>query len=188
MGERVLNIPNAITLLRLLAAPVVVWLVLRAQWEAACWLFLVAALSDGVDGYLARRLGQTTAFGAALDALTDKALGLGTLVTLTRMGAIPLWLTLAILVRDAVIVLGALSYRRRAGHLEIQPTWLGKMYTFDEFALLALVLAHSAQILQLGIWQGPLFALVFVIAAVSGLQYVWIWSGKVRRERGATTR
>ena len=188
MTERIVNIPNAITLLRLFAAPVVVWLILHAQWEAACWLFLAAALSDGIDGYLARRLGQTTAFGAAMDALTDKALGLGTLVTLTRMDAVPLWVTMAILLRDTVIVLGALSYRSRAGHLEIQPTWLGKMHTFVEFALLALVLADSAQIIELGMAQSPLFALVFIIATVSGLQYVWIWSCKVRQEQRTTVR
>ena len=188
MRERIVNLPNAITLLRLVAAPIVVWLILQAQWNAACWLFLAAALSDGVDGYLARRLKQTTAFGAALDAVTDKALGLGTLVTLTRMDAIPLWVTLAILLRDTVIVLGAFSYRSRVGHLEIQPTGLGKMHTFIEFALLVLVLADSARIINLGIWHGPLFALVFAIAAISGIQYVWIWSGKVRRERRQTTR
>lgn len=187
MAERIVNIPNAITSLRLVAAPGVVWLILHAQWTAACWLFLVAALSDGVDGYLARRLRQTTAFGAALDAITDKALGLGTLVSLTRMEAIPLWVTLAILLRDTVIVLGAISYRRRAGHLEIEPTGLGKMHTFIEFLLLALVLADSAQLLQLGIWQTPLFALVFAIAAISGVQYVWIWSAKARHAQRQTT-
>jgi len=72
MRERIVNLPNTITLLRLFAAPVVVWLVLTAQWNAACWLFLAAALSDGVDGYLARRLKQTTVFGAALDAVTGR--------------------------------------------------------------------------------------------------------------------
>ena len=188
MRERVVNVPNAITLLRLLAAPVVVWLVLHAQWQAACWVFLVAALSDGLDGYLARRLGQTTAFGAGLDALTDKALGLGTLVTLTRMDTIPLWVTLAILLRDTVIVLGAFRYQRRMGHLEIQPTGLGKIHTFVEFALLVLVLADMAKIIRLGIWQWPLFALVFAVAVISGIQYVWIWSGKARRAHRTTTR
>lgn len=187
MRERIVNLPNAITLLRLIAAPVVVWLILTAQWYAACWVFLAAALSDGVDGYVARRLRQTTAFGAALDAITDKALGLGTLVTLTRMEAIPLWVTVAILLRDTVIVLGAISYRRRAGHLEIEPTGLGKTHIFVEFALLALVLADSAQIIQLGSAQGPLFGLVFTVAALSGIQYVWIWSRKYRDER-ATAR
>lgn len=179
-----INVPNAITLLRLLAAPVVVWLIFHAQWQTACWLFLVAALSDGLDGFLARRFAQTTAFGATLDALTDKALGLGTLVALTRMDAIPLWVTLAILLRDTVIVLGALSYRSLAGRLDIHPTWLGKMHTFIEFALLTLVLADLAQIIQLGAGRWPLFALVFAIAAVSGIQYVWIWGGKLRHDRG----
>ena len=187
MRERIVNLPNAITLLRLFAAPIVVWLILHAQWYAACWLFLAAALSDGLDGYLARRLKQTTVFGAALDAVTDKALGLGTLVTLTRMDAIPLWVTVAILLRDTVIVLGAISYRRRIGRLEIEPTGLGKTHIFVEFALLALVLADNAQIIQLGSAQGPLFGLVFTIAAISGIQYVWIWSRKFRDER-ATAR
>ncbi len=182
MRERIVNIPNAITLLRLLAAPGVVWLVWHKQWEAACWLFLAAALSDGIDGYLARRLKQTTALGAALDAVTDKVLGLATLITLTRMGAIPYWVTLTILLRDGVIVLGALSYRSLAGHLEIQPTWLGKLYILMEFVLLVGVLANKALFIQLGIWQSPLFMLVFAVAAISGIQYVWIWSAKARRE------
>ena len=183
MSERILNVPNVITLLRLLAVPVVAWLILHARWEPACWLFLAAALSDGIDGFLARWLNQMTALGAALDSITDKALGLTTLVLLTHAGAIPLWVTLAILLRDTVIVLGALSYRGLAGHLEIHPTWLGKTHTFVEFALLALVLANLAQIIQLGVWQTPLFGFVFTIAVVSGIQYVWIWSGKARRER-----
>lgn len=186
MHERIVNIPNAITLLRLLAAPVVVWLMWQTQWAAACWLFLIAALSDGIDGYLARRLQQTTALGAALDAVTDKILGLATLVMLTRMGAIPFWVTLTILLRDGVIVLGALSYRSLAGHLEIQPTWLGKLYILVEFVLLVGVLADKARIIQLGIWQSPLFMLVFAIAAVSGIQYVWIWSAKAREPHEPT--
>ena len=183
MSERNLNIPNAITLLRLLAVPVVAWLILEARWEAACWLFLAAALSDGIDGLLARWLRQTTALGAVLDAVADKALGLTTLLMLTQSGVIPWWVTLAILVRDTVIVLGALSYRGLAGHLEIHPTWLGKTHIFVEFALLALVLGHAAKLIDLGIWQIPLFGIVFAIAAASGIQYVWIWSGKARRER-----
>jgi len=106
-------------------------------------------------------------------------------VLLTQAGAIPLWVTLAILLRDSIIVLGALSYRGMAGHLEIHPTWLGKTHIFAEFALLALVLADLAQVLQLDQWLTALFASVFVIAVVSGVQYVWIWGAKARRERAA---
>ena len=186
MSERILNLPNVITLLRIAAVPVVGWLILQQRWEAACWLFLAAAVSDGIDGLLARWLNQMTQLGAALDTVADKALGLVTLVMLTLEEAIPMWVTLAILLRDTVIVLGALSYRGLAGHLEIHPTWLGKTHMFAEFTLLTLVLADLAALLDLAAWLQPLFAAVFVIAVVSGVQYVWIWSAKARRERIAS--
>ncbi len=186
MSERVFNLPNVITLLRLAAVPGVAWLILQQRWEAACWLFLAAAVSDGIDGMLARWLDQMTRFGAALDTVADKALGVVTLVMLTKAGAIPLWVTLAILLRDSVIVLGALSYRGLAGHLEIHPTWLGKTHMFAELSLLALVLGDLSGVLALDVWRLPLFATVFVIAVASGVQYVWIWGAKARRERVAT--
>lgn len=185
MSERVFNLPNVITLLRIAAVPVVGWLILQQRWEAACWLFLAAAVSDGIDGLLARWLNQLTQLGAALDTIADKALGVVTLVMLTQAGAIPLWVTLAILLRDSVIVLGALSYRGLAGHLEIHPTWLGKTHMFAEFSLLALVLGGLAGLLALDGWRLPLFVTVFVIAVASGMQYVWVWGAKARRERGA---
>jgi len=177
------NLPNAITLLRLVAVPVVAWLILQQRWEAACWLFLAAAVSDGIDGLLARGLNQMTRLGAALDTVADKALGVVTLVLLTQAGAIPLWVTLVILLRDSIIVLGALSYRGLAGHLEIHPTWLGKTHVFAEFALLALVLAGLGKLLAVDAWLTVLFAVVFVIAVISGVQYVWIWGAKARHER-----
>jgi cardiolipin synthase (CMP-forming) len=188
MSNRMFNLPNLISLFRLLAVPVVAWLILHQRWEAACALFLAAAVSDGIDGLLARWLNQMTPLGAALDTVADKALGVVTLVMLTQAGAIPLWVTLAILLRDSVIVLGALSYRGLAGHLDIHPTWLGKTHMFAEFVLLTLVLAELAGMLPLDGWLLPLFAVVFVIAVTSGVQYVWIWSAKARREREARLR
>ena len=183
MSERVLNLPNFITLLRLAAVPVIAWLILQQRWEAASWLFLAAAISDGIDGLLARWLNQMTQLGAALDTIADKALGVVTLVMLTQVGAIPLWVALTILLRDSIIVLGALSYRGLAGHLEIHPTWLGKIHVFAEFSLLALVLANLGKIWVVEAWLGVLFAAVFIIAVISGVQYVWIWSAKARRAR-----
>lgn len=185
MSERVFNLPNAITLLRLVAVPGVAWLILQQRWEAACWLFLAAAVSDGVDGLLARWLKQMTQLGAALDTVADKALGVVTLVMLTQAGAIPLWVTLAILLRDSIVVLGALSYRGLAGHLDIHPTWLGKTHMFAELSLLSLVLGGLAGLLSLDDWLHAVFVAVFAIAVVSGVQYVWIWGAKARREREA---
>lgn len=183
MSAPVFNLPNVITLLRIAAVPVVAWMIVQQNWMAACWLFLAAAVSDGIDGFLARWLDQMTPLGAALDTIADKALGIVTLVMLTYVAAIPLWVTAAILLRDSVIVLGALSYRGLAGHLEIHPTWLGKIHMAAEFTLLALVLAQLASVLAIGAWLQPLFVAVFTIAAASGVQYVWIWGGKALRER-----
>lgn len=185
MSERILNFPNGFTLLRLVAVPVIAWLIVEQYWEAACWLFLAAALTDCIDGLLARWLNQMTAIGAALDTVADKALGVVTLVMLTQSGAIPLWLTVTILLRDTLIVLGALSYRGLAGHLEIHPTWLGKTHVFAEFALLALVLANLGGVVMVDPWLEQLFIAAFAIAVVSGLQYVWLWGSKAHRERAA---
>lgn len=185
MSERILNFPNGFTLLRLVAVPVIAWLIVERHWEAACWLFLAAALTDCIDGVLARWLDQMTALGAALDTVADKALGVVTLIMLTQIGAIPLWLAVTILLRDTIIVLGALSYRGLAGHLEIHPTWLGKTHVFAEFALLALVLANLGEVVRVEPWLDQLFIVSFAIAVVSGAQYVWLWGSKAHRERVA---
>lgn len=94
-----------------------------------------------------------------------------------------MWVTLALMVRDSIIVLGALSYRGLAGHLEINPTWLGKIHMFAELSLLSLVLGELAGLLSLDGWLHVLFVAVFAIAVASGVQYVWIWSAKARRAR-----
>ena len=181
MEEKAFNLPNAITGIRLMGVPATIWFMLENQWAIATWVFLVAALSDGLDGFLARKLNQCTAIGAALDTVTDKALGLSVLVVLTSFDLVPAWVTLAIVVRDAVIMIGALAYRGMAGHLEIQPTLLGKTNTFAEFAMLALVLGHQANIVPGENWITPMFWLVFATTLASGLQYVWVWGNKVRQ-------
>lgn len=175
-----INLPNALSTLRLAAVPGMVWLLQSQRWEWAFWLFLAAALTDALDGFLARRWNQTTALGAALDTVADKGLGLVTLVMLTQAEAIPLWVTLAILSRDSVVVLGALTYRGMIGPLVIHPTWLGKTYTAVEFTMLTVALATFAGHVTLEPLEVALFGLSFVLAVGSGVQYVWIWSGKAR--------
>lgn len=184
MQEKAFNLPNAITGVRLMGVPATIWLMLEGQWASATWVFLVAALTDGLDGFVARRFHQITAIGAALDTVTDKALSLSVLVVLLSFELVPVWVALAIVIRDAVIVIGALAYRGMAGHLEIQPTLLGKSNTFAEFAMLALVLGHEAGIVPGEVWVHPMFWVVFATTVASGMQYVWIWGNKVRREGG----
>lgn len=182
MEEKAFNLPNSITGIRLMGVPATIWFMLEGQWALATWIFLVASLTDGLDGFLARKLKQITAIGAALDTVTDKALCLSVLVVLTSFELVPVWVALAIVVRDGVIVIGALAYRGMAGHLEIQPTLLGKSNTFAEFAMLALVLGHQADIVPGEAWVYPMFWVVFATTMASGIQYVWIWGNKARQE------
>lgn len=173
-----LNIPNSLTLLRLVLAPLVVWLLTLGHYDWALWAFVAAALSDALDGYFARILDQRSALGATLDPIADKLVLLSALAVLVWLERVPGWLLAVILIRDAVIIGGALAYRRRAGQLQVAPTWLGKFHTLLEFVLVGLVIADAAAVLPLAGWLSWLFGLVLVTAVASGAQYVWLWGRK----------
>ena len=99
-----MNIPNSITLGRLVLVPLVVWLIIDHQMEAAFLLFLLAGLSDAADGYLAKRYGWNSELGAYLDPIADKALLVSIYVTLGFAGHLPVWLVIAVVSRDILIV------------------------------------------------------------------------------------
>ncbi len=103
-GADSLSIPNLITLARIILVPVVVWAIASGQLRLAFLLFLVAAVSDGVDGFLAKRFGMKTELGAYLDPLADKVLIVSIYVTLGITGVIPLWIVILVVSRDFMIV------------------------------------------------------------------------------------
>ena len=145
------NVPNVLTLLRVIAAPLLAYFLMRGYYDYALYTFVLAAITDALDGFIARRFNLYTEFGAALDPLADKLITLTCLVILTFQGWVPLWLTLAIVVRDTVIVAGAFSYHHLFGEVDIHPTWLGKFHTFAAFALFIVVLTHAAQLIDIGL-------------------------------------
>ncbi len=103
-----MNIPNLITLLRIILVPVVVILLIQGSFLKALMVFIVAGLSDALDGFLARVLNQQTALGAYLDPIADKALLASTFITLSVLHVIPGWLTVIVISRDLIILLGIL--------------------------------------------------------------------------------
>src|SRR5262249_41119299 len=105
------NIPNAITVVRLALVPVVAWLLIAGAYGAALTVFLAAALTDLIDGYVARTFKLSSALGAVLDPIADKLNMLVATALLTWQGLVPIWLAVAIIGRDIVIVSGALAYR-----------------------------------------------------------------------------
>lgn len=176
--NRMPNVPNLISVLRGLLAPVIVYLLAQSAYDLAFLIFLVAGMSDALDGYIARRFNLYTPLGAIIDPVADKLVILSSLLMLTWLELLPLWLTLAILVRDVVIAGGALVYRSLTGHVEITPTLFGKAHTFLLYGMIAVVLSNGAAIVDASSWLSILFALTFLTAVISGTQYVWIWARK----------
>lgn len=175
------HVPNAITVVRALLIPVIGALLLGGRYVEAFWMLLASALSDLVDGHVARRYNAHSRFGAIADPVADKLTMLTVTFILAWQGLVPVWLAAAIVLRDVVIVGGALAYHRVVGHVEMAPTWLSKFNTVVEFTVLAAVIADAAALIDDREWLPLLFAAVFVTVVTSGLQYVWIWGRRAWR-------
>lgn len=180
-APNLMTVPNLLTLLRVLLVPFVAWYLLQCDFDRAFWLFCLAALTDLFDGYLARRLDQRSEFGAWLDPIADKLMLLTTLFMLAWDGLLPFWLVALVAGRDAVVVGGALAYRAITGGLKVAPSWLGKLATGVEFVLVSLTLAEAALALGLAPALPAMAWLAGLLAAASGLHYVWVWAGKTRQ-------
>ena len=168
------NLPNFITLLRLGLVPVMAYFAIREEYAIALPIFLIAAVSDFVDGYIARAMQLVSRLGAALDPVADKLNMFVATVLLAWQGLLPIWLAAAIIGRDIIIVAGVLAYRLIFGPLDMKPTRLSKTNTFIEFGVLLLVMAKVAGWIDTQAWMPALFALVFVTVVASGVQYIWI--------------
>ncbi|MCU0813549.1 MAG: CDP-alcohol phosphatidyltransferase family protein [Burkholderiaceae bacterium] len=180
-----LNVPNAITLARFALVPVLAWALLEGEQALAFALFVVSALSDAADGLIARHWNLRTRFGAVADPLADKLTMLTVGVLLAWQGALPWWFVLAVMLRDAVIVGGALTYHLWIGSVEMAPRWLSKLNTGLEFALLLGVLAIGAGYGDDGAWRDVLLAATLATIVASGADYVLVWSRKAAQARRA---
>ena len=173
--------PNLITLARLCLVPLLAFCVLSGTYAAAAAVFLIAAVSDLVDGYIARRFGMVSRLGALLDPVADKLNMLVATVTLAWQDLVPTWLAVAIVGRDAAIVAGVLAYRAAGRGLEMRPTRLSKTNTALEFSVLLLVLVSAAGWIRPGLWLTVLFVVVLASVLASWVQYAWLW-GRGRLE------
>jgi cardiolipin synthase len=182
------TLPNLVTIGRVLLIPTVAFLLLDHDYKLAFAVFIVAAVGDWLDGFLARRLNQVSQLGAMLDPIADKMTMMIVAILMAAQGLLPVWLAVAIVLRDAIIVAGAVAYRFVVGHIEMAPTRLSKANTFLEFGVLALVMAHAARLVDAGGWLLPLFVLLFVSVIVSGGHYVWLWWRKAAASGGVGRR
>jgi len=170
--DRVFTAANVITSARLCAVPLAAWLVLRGQGGAAFWVFAAAGISDALDGWLARH-GGGSRLGAWLDPIADKALIATLCLSLAAVGALPVWLALLIVCRDALIIGGIAALAVRGRVLAIRPSPLSKLNTALQIALLALVLADAGFRLDAGTVITVMVWIVTSTTLASGAIYVW---------------
>lgn len=175
------DIPNLITVGRILLVAPTTWALLQQNHRLALALFLVAGLSDGVDGFLAKHYNWTSRLGALLDPVADKALLVCSYAALTWTGLLPLWLFALVILRDIVIVSGALVYHFRIARLEAAPTLISKLNTVLQITLVLVVILETASLWVQPGWTQPLVYAVAVTTLWSGVDYVVRWSRRARR-------
>jgi cardiolipin synthase len=150
-------------------------LLMRGSYGATAWLFLVAGITDALDGFIARRFNQMTHLGSILDPVADKILILTTVIILMYLGKVPWWVAAAIVVRDMIIIGGAITWYLKTHRFEMDPSMLSKVNTFLQIGLVYLMIAQLAGLLQLDSWLPSLFLLVLASTLGSGIHYVFVW-------------
>ena len=170
------GLPNLISFARLLAAPFGIWLLVIEAYGAAFALFLIAGLSDALDGYLAKKLDLRSEFGAYLDAVADKVLLASVFVTLGWQGHLPLWIVILVAFRDFIIVGGCVLIPLVGGKLTIRPTWSGKATTATQVALAVAALAHLGLGIDDRIVIDILVGAAALASVVSGAHYLIVGS------------
>jgi cardiolipin synthase (CMP-forming) len=170
-----LSIPNLITLARILMVPVIVWAIASNQMQIAFSLFLIAGLSDLVDGFLAKRFGMATELGAYLDPLADKAMIVSIYVALGIVEEIPRWLVILVVSRDIMIVAAVILSWLVDKPLKLKPLMVSKLNTVAQVLLALLVLATLSLKIEAGFAIQVLTVIVAILTLLSVAFYVAAW-------------
>ena len=170
-----MTIPNFISIARLLGVPVIVYLMVIDRPAAAGLLFLLAGISDAVDGFIAKRFGTTSELGKYLDPIADKALLMSVFVTFGLQGALPLWLIILVVSRDILIIGAVLLAWIMAHPVQVQPLMVSKANTAMQIILVAIVFGAEVG-WELLTWAIPPIVLtVAALTIVSAGAYVIEW-------------
>ncbi len=171
-----------------MAVPVTIYLILNGSFLAAFWLFVAAGVSDAVDGYIAKQMGQATVLGSYLDPLADKALLVGVYVTMGQAELLPIWLVILVVFRDIIIIGGVVLLHISTDGVKMRPLVVSKINTAAQIVLVTTVLANLA-FPQLE-WSQFVVVLVYLVTATtlaSGGAYVVSWGRNVEKDKGNDT-
>ena len=193
MSSRIITVPNLLTIFRMVLIPVFVTLVFYQRFLWALMAFIIAGVTDGLDGLLARRFDQRSQLGTVLDPIADKLMLVTAFVVLSMRSVfpqplpshlpVPFWVTVAVISRDVFIVVGAAAINIMTGFRGFRPSMLGKFNTTVQIVAIALIMFAASFPYGTGYYLPTLYAVVFALAVLSGAHYVFFASKLLNEDR-----
>ncbi len=197
MSSRIVTVPNLLTIFRMVLIPVFVTLIFYQRFVWALAVFVIAGVTDGLDGLLARRFDQRSQLGTILDPIADKLLLVTAFVVLSLKSVfpqplpghlpIPFWVTVAVISRDVFIVVGAAAINIMTGFRGFRPSLLGKINTAVQIIGIATIMFAASFPYGTGYYLPTVYLTVFTFAVFSGLHYVFFVSRLMNDDRKHTS-
>lgn len=166
------NLPNLLTLTRILLLPFFAAMLIYEEYNYALFIFITAAVTDVLDGLVARITKQTTDFGKILDPVADKFFLITSFILMSYLGLIPKWLAVVVISKDLIVVTGCVIIYFVTHKLKIEPSFLGKSASALQFILIGLTILYSTMDSRMQV-PGILFIIVALFTASAGIDYVY---------------
>src|SRR4029078_11596693 len=193
MSSRIITVPNLLTVFRMVLIPVFVSLLFYQRFLLALAIFIVAGLTDGLDGLLARRFDQKSSLGTILDPIADKLMMVTSFVVLSMRSVLPhpipshlpirFWVTIAVISRDVFILVGAAAINIVTGFRGFRPSILGKINTFVQILAIGAIIFAASFPYGTGYYLPTIYTTVFGLAVLSGAHYVFFVSKLLNEDR-----
>jgi cardiolipin synthase len=186
VSSRIITLPNLLTVFRMALIPVFVSLLFYQKFVLALAVFVVAGITDGLDGLFARRFHQQSPLGRILDPVADKMMLVTSFVVLSMRDVfpapipkhlpVPFWVTITVISRDVFILIGAAAINMVTGFRGFQPSLPGKISTVVQIIAVALVILAAQTRVGTGYYLPTIYTTVFTLALVSGVHYIFFVS------------
>lgn len=193
MSSRIVTLPNFLTIFRMVLIPIFVSLIFYQRFIWALAVFVIAGITDGLDGLFARRFDQQSQLGSILDPIADKLMLVTAFVVLSMRSVfpqplphhlpVPFWVTVAVISRDVFITVGAAAINITTGFRGFRPSWLGKMSTTVQIGAIAAIMFAASVPYGTGYYLPTIYTTVFALAILSGVHYIFFASRLLNEER-----
>src|ERR1051325_11675727 len=193
MSSRIVTVPNMLTVFRMVLIPVFVTLLFYQRFLWALGVFVLAGLTDGLDGLLARRFAQQSQLGTILDPMADKLMLVSAFIVLSMRSVypqplpshlpVPFWVTVAVISRDVFIMVGAAAINIVTGFRGFRPSMLGKINTTVQILAIGMIIFAASVPYGTGYYLPTIYTTVFALSVLSGAHYVFFVSKLLNEDR-----